>query len=92
MGVSQLSSLLHMRLFRKAEPLHDSERHLLPNSLLKRVDPHCDAGKVLGAFFSSGIIHSAASITINGGDIWNTGEFAFFFSNGVAVVVRCILL
>lgn len=63
----------------------------MPAAINRRLDPHHDVGKVLGAFFSSGVIHSAASITINGGNILKTGEFIFFFTNGVAVVVSLVL-
>jgi len=56
-----------------------------------KYDPTLDVGKCLGAFFISGVIHSAASASINGGDFKKAGEFYFFTSNGVAVVLEEIV-
>ena len=67
------------------------ERNFTPASLIKRFDPELELGKVLGAFFISGIVHAAAGISINGGKPSQTFEWLFFWTSGLAVVVEEIV-
>lgn len=43
--------------------------------------------KVLGAFITSGFVHAAASMAVNGANLRQAGELFFFSSHGFAVVV-----
>ncbi|PRP80846.1 hypothetical protein PROFUN_11401 [Planoprotostelium fungivorum] len=63
------------------------ERKILGEN--SKIDPSYDVGKVLGAFFQSGMVHGLGCWAINGGD-WRFffGEWRFFAANGLAVVVE----
>lgn len=67
------------------------QRNFAPKSLTKRFDPELELGKVLGAFFISGIVHAAAGISINGGRPSKTFEWLFFWTSGIAVVAEEIV-
>lgn len=67
------------------------ERQLLPAKYRKRFDRDLDVGKVVGAFFISGIVHAAAGIAINGGHPSQTFEWLFFWCSGAAVIVEEIV-
>lgn len=64
------------------------ERKLLPHKIQEKFDNNLDIGKILGAFFISGIVHAAAGISINGGHPSRTFEWLFFWCSGVAVIVE----
>lgn len=60
----------------------------MPSRLVRKFDPTLDVGKVLGAFFISGIVHASAGISINGGRPSETFEWLFFWCSGIAVIVE----
>ncbi|KAJ9614353.1 hypothetical protein H2200_002489 [Cladophialophora chaetospira] len=65
------------------------ERKLLGKSL----DQPADVGKVIGAFLSSGFVHSFSVRGVLAGD-WRmaTGEAKFFALNGIAVVLEGVII
>lgn len=64
------------------------ERQLLPRKIRNQFDKDLDIGKVVGAFFISGIVHAAAGISINGGHPSQTFEWLFFWCSGIAVIIE----
>ncbi len=57
--------------------------------LRKSSDQPADVGKVIGAFLTSGLIHSFSVRGVLAGDWWlATGEAKFFALNGLAVVLE----
>lgn len=64
------------------------ERQLLSKRFRDRFDKNLDLGKVVGAFFISGIVHAAAGIAINGGHPSQTFEWLFFWCSGIAVIIE----
>ena len=63
---------------------------LVERTLLgKGQDEPADVGKVLGAFLSSGVVHSLAGYTVVPERLPNAlGEFWFFVENGFAVIIE----
>ncbi|CAD6583742.1 MAG: hypothetical protein CYPHOPRED_002484, partial [Cyphobasidiales sp. Tagirdzhanova-0007] len=64
------------------------EQQVLSSRARQRFDADCDIGKVVGAFFMSGIVHSAAGISVNGGHPSQTFEWLFFWCSGLAVIIE----
>lgn len=64
------------------------ERKLLPKNMRDRFDKNLDVGKIVGAFFISGVVHAAAGISINGGHASQTFEWLFFWCSGIAVIIE----
>ena len=57
--------------------------------LRKSADEPADVGKVLGAFLSSGVVHSLAGYTVVPGGLPRaSAELWFFVENGIAVIVE----
>lgn len=60
----------------------------MPKKIRDRYDKNLDVGKVVGAFFISGIVHAAAGVSINGGHPSQTFEWLFFWCSGIAVIIE----